>query len=157
PKVEVVDMRKELHAGNRTLFSRTLKHKMEQTIERQEQIVLLLNRRGYSTFVMCRDCGHVTECPHCDISLTFNKQSRQLKCNYSEYEELMPDICPEFESDLIQYFRTGTQRIEEALTLLIPQTRILRMDVDTTRRKGAHKKLLIEFANQEADILLGTQ
>ncbi len=157
PKVEVVDMRKELHAGNRTMFSRTLKHKMEQTIERQEQIVLLLNRRGYSTFVMCRDCGHVTECPHCDISLTFHKQSRQLKCHYCSYEEPMPVICPECESDLIRYFGTGTQRVEEALTQLIPQARILRMDVDTTRRKGAHEKLLTQFANQEADILLGTQ
>lgn len=157
PKVEIVDMREELHAGNRTMFSRKLKNKIERAIEQNEQIVLLLNRRGYSTFVMCRDCGHVTECPHCDIALTYHKQNNQLKCHYCSYEEPMPVICPACDSDLIRYFGTGTQRVEEALTKLIPQARILRMDVDTTRKKGAHERLLTQFENQQADILLGTQ
>ncbi|MEC5422746.1 primosomal protein N' [Virgibacillus sp. C22-A2] len=157
PKVEVVDMREELHAGNRTMFSRSLKERIEQCIEKEEQIVLLLNRRGYSTFVMCRDCGHVKECPHCDIALTYHKNSNQLKCHYCSYEELMPKVCPECESDLIRYFGTGTQKVEEALTQLIPQAEVIRMDVDTTRRKGSHEKLLNQFANKEADILLGTQ
>ncbi|MFD1038039.1 primosomal protein N' [Virgibacillus byunsanensis] len=157
PEVEIIDMRKELHAGNRTMFSRSLKERIEQCIQRQEQIVLLLNRRGYSTFVMCRDCGHVKECPHCDIALTFHKNSNQLKCHYCSYEEPMPTICPECSSDLIRYFGTGTQRVEEALTQLIPEANVIRMDVDTTRRKGAHEKLLNQFANREADILLGTQ
>ncbi|WP_188454441.1 primosomal protein N' [Virgibacillus oceani] len=157
PKVEIVDMRNELHAGNRTMFSRSLKDKIEQSMERKEQIVLLLNRRGYSTFVMCRDCGHVKECPHCDIALTYHKNSNQLKCHYCSYEEPMPLNCPECNSDLIRYFGTGTQRVEESLTQLIPEARVIRMDVDTTRRKGAHEKLLNQFANKEADILLGTQ
>ncbi|WP_106497673.1 primosomal protein N' [Lentibacillus sp. Marseille-P4043] len=157
PEVQIVDMRNELHAGNRTMFSRRLKEKMENCIAKNEQVVLLLNRRGYSTFVMCRDCGHVKECPHCDIALTFHKNSNQLKCHYCSYEEPMPMICPECNSDLIRYFGTGTQRVEEALTQLIPEARVIRMDVDTTRRKGAHEKLLKQFANREADILLGTQ
>lgn len=157
PEVEVVDMRAELHAGNRTMFSRSLKQKIEERIEKGEQTVLLLNRRGYSTFVMCRDCGHVKECPHCDIALTFHKKNNQLKCHYCSKEEPMPRTCPECESDLIRYFGTGTQRVEESLTALIPEATIIRMDVDTTRRKGAHEKLLDQFSNQEANILLGTQ
>lgn len=157
PKVEIVDMRAELHAGNRTMFSRVLKDKMKHAISRGEQVVLLLNRRGYSTFVMCRDCGHVKECPHCDIALTYHKNSHQLKCHYCSYEEPMPHVCPSCSSDLIRYFGTGTQRVEESLTKLMPEARIIRMDVDTTRRKGAHEKLLTSFANKEADILLGTQ
>ncbi|SET81041.1 replication restart DNA helicase PriA [Oceanobacillus limi] len=157
PDVSIVDMREELHAGNRTMFSRELKEKMEQAIQRGEQIVLLLNRRGYSTFVMCRDCGHVTECPHCDIALTYHKKSNQLKCHYCSYEERMPSECPSCTSDLIRYFGTGTQRVEEALTQVLPEARVIRMDVDTTRRKGAHEKLLKQFSDKQADILLGTQ
>lgn len=157
PSVQVVDMRDELHAGNRTMFSRTLQEKIVDRIEKGEQIILLLNRRGYSTFVMCRDCGHVKECPHCDIALTFHKNNQRLKCHYCSYEELMPTNCPACESDLIRYFGTGTQRVEESLKELIPQASIIRMDVDTTRRKGAHERLLNRFANQEANILLGTQ
>lgn len=157
PDVQIVDMRKELHAGNRTMFSHDLKAKIEQRIEKGEQVVLLLNRRGYSTFVMCRECGHVKECPHCDIALTYHKNSNQLKCHYCSYEEPMPMFCPECQSDLIRYFGTGTQRVEEALTQLIPDAKVIRMDVDTTRRKGAHEKLLTKFANGQADILLGTQ
>jgi primosomal protein N' (replication factor Y) (superfamily II helicase) len=157
PTVEIIDMRNELHEGNRTMFSVALKHEMENAIERGEQIVLLLNRRGYSTFVMCRDCGHVKRCPHCDIALTYHKNSNQLKCHYCAYEERMPLVCPECNSESIRYFGTGTQRVEEALTQLIPHASIIRMDVDTTRKKGAHEKLLKKFANKEADILLGTQ
>ncbi|WP_077326092.1 primosomal protein N' [Virgibacillus siamensis] len=157
PSVEIVDMRNELHEGNRSMFSVTLKEKMESRIAKGEQIVLLLNRRGYSTFVMCRDCGHVTECPHCDIALTYHKNSNRLKCHYCSYEEPMPVRCPSCNSDLIRFFGTGTQRIEESLVQLIPEARVIRMDVDTTRRKGAHEKLLNQFANKEADILLGTQ
>lgn len=157
PEVDIVDMRNELHAGNRSMFSRKLKEKIEQCMKRGEQIVLLLNRRGYSTFVMCRNCGHVKECPHCDIALTYHKNNNQLKCHYCSYEESMPMYCPSCSSDLIRFFGTGTQKIEEALTQVIPEARVVRMDVDTTRRKGAHERLLNQFANQEADILLGTQ
>lgn len=157
PEVKIVDMRQELHAGNRTMFSRDLMEKMEQCLENREQIVLLLNRRGYSTFIMCRDCGHVKECPHCDIALTYHKNSNQMKCHYCSYEERVPVVCPECESDLIRYFGTGTQRVEESLTKLLPEARVIRMDVDTTRRKGAHEKLLKQFGEKQADILLGTQ
>src|SRR5699024_2482917 len=146
-----------LHAGNRTMFSRRLMDSIEQCMERNEQIVLLLNRRGYSTFVMCRDCGHVKECPHCDIALTHHKKIHQLKCHYCSYEEPVPTVCPECHSDLIRFFGTGTQRVEEALMQQIPKAKIIRMDVDTTRRKGAHDKLLNQFGNGKADILLGTQ
>ncbi|UJL47890.1 primosomal protein N' [Virgibacillus sp. NKC19-16] len=157
PEVEIVDMRSELHAGNRTMFSRRLKERIEQRIQKGEQIVLLLNRRGYSTFVMCRECGHVKECPHCDIALTYHKNTNQLKCHYCSYEEPMPMNCPECSSDLIRYFGTGTQKVEEALTQVIPEASVIRMDVDTTRRKGSHEKILRQFINKEADILLGTQ
>ncbi|MFC0524085.1 primosomal protein N' [Pontibacillus salicampi] len=157
PQVERIDMREELHAGNRSMFSRDLFEKMEDRLQKGEQTVLFLNRRGYSTFVMCRDCGHVMECPHCDIALTYHRKSERLKCHYCSYEEAMPTECPSCESDSIRYFGTGTQKIEESLQQLLPEARIIRMDVDTTRRKGSHERLLTKFGNQEADILLGTQ
>lgn len=157
PKVDIVDMRAELHAGNRTMFSQMLMEKMKEAIDRHEQIVLLLNRRGYSTFVMCRDCGHVIECPHCDIALTYHRNSNMLKCHYCAYEIPMPNECPACSSDAIRYFGTGTQKVEEALTRLLPEATVIRMDVDTTRKKGAHERLLKKFADHEGDILLGTQ
>lgn len=157
PDVHIVDMREELHAGNRTMFSRQLKEEIEKRIERKEQVVLFLNRRGYSTFVMCRDCGYVINCPHCDIALTYHRKTEKLKCHYCSYEEKMPDKCPDCLSETIRYFGTGTQKVEEAIQEMIPAARVIRMDVDTTRRKGAHEKLLDKFGNHEADILLGTQ
>ncbi|MYL33089.1 primosomal protein N' [Pontibacillus yanchengensis] len=157
PEVERVDMREELHAGNRSMFSRSLYDKMQERLQKGEQTVLFLNRRGYSTFVMCRDCGHVMECPHCDIALTYHRRNERLKCHYCSYEEGMPDKCPSCESDSIRFFGTGTQKVEESLQHMLPEARIIRMDVDTTRRKGAHERLLTKFGNQEADILLGTQ
>ncbi|MDC3416444.1 primosomal protein N' [Aquibacillus salsiterrae] len=157
PEVKIVDMRDELHAGNRTMFSRTLKEAIEERIKRKEQIVLFLNRRGYSTFVMCRDCGYVLECPHCDIALTYHRKQEKLKCHYCSYEEKMPSACPSCQSETIRYFGTGTQKVEEAIQELIPTARVIRMDVDTTRKKGSHEKLLNQYGNHEADILLGTQ
>ncbi|GLO65942.1 MULTISPECIES: primosomal protein N' [Oceanobacillus] len=157
PKVDIVDMRNELHAGNRSMFSRPLMEQIDERLRRGEQIVLLLNRRGYSTFVMCRDCGHVCECPHCDIALTYHKNAQRLKCHYCSYEQAVPQICPECESDLIRYFGTGTQKVEEELAKQIPDARVIRMDVDTTRRKGSHENLLKQFSEKKADILLGTQ
>ncbi|HLS20711.1 MAG TPA: primosomal protein N', partial [Bacillota bacterium] len=157
PRVEIVDMREEIHRGNRTMFSKQLTDAIYERLEKQEQIVLFLNRRGYSTFVMCRDCGHVNECPHCDIALTYHKGSQQLKCHYCNFIENVPQTCPACESDLIRYFGTGTEKVEEALKQHIPEASILRMDVDTTRRKGAHELILNKFANKEANILLGTQ
>lgn len=157
PPVEIIDMRDELHAGNRSMFSRILLEKIEERLKKKEQIVLLLNRRGYSTFVLCRDCGYVDECPNCDISLTYHKRDHRLKCHYCQYEKAMPHVCPECQSEAIRFFGTGTERVQEALYKAIPNVRVIRMDVDTTQRKGMHEQLLRKFANKEADILLGTQ
>ncbi|WP_207577968.1 primosomal protein N' [Listeria seeligeri] len=157
PDVNVVDMREELRKENRTEFSTELLEKIKDRIAKKEQTVLMLNRRGYSSFVMCRDCGYVVECPNCDISQTYHQASNKMKCHYCGHEEAVPKKCPSCEGEHIRYFGTGTQKVEESLTKLIPEARVIRMDVDTTRTKGAHEKLLRSFRNHEADILLGTQ
>ncbi|WP_078547226.1 primosomal protein N' [Litchfieldia alkalitelluris] len=157
PAVEIVDMREELRNGNRSMFSTSLFEKLTNRLERKEQSVLLLNRRGYSSFVMCRDCGFVMNCPHCDISLTYHRTNHSLKCHYCAYELAMPSKCPECDSQHIRFFGTGTQKVEEELTKILPEARVIRMDVDTTSRKGAHERLLNDFGDGRADILLGTQ
>ncbi|OAS83384.1 MULTISPECIES: primosomal protein N' [Metabacillus] len=157
PQVDIIDMREELRSGNRSMFSTSLIEKLTERLEKGEQSVLFLNRRGYSSFVMCRDCGFVIQCPHCDISLTYHRHGQQLKCHYCGHEEQMPNVCPECQSEHIRFFGTGTQKVEEELVKVLPHSRIIRMDVDTTGRKGAHEKLLTRFGNKEADILLGTQ
>ncbi|WP_349410450.1 primosomal protein N' [Pseudalkalibacillus sp. SCS-8] len=157
PTSEIVDMREELRAGNRSLFSAALFDRLKDRIEKGEQSVLLLNRRGYSTFVNCRDCGYVAQCPHCDISLTFHKRSNTVKCHYCGFEEKQPTLCPQCQSEHIRFFGTGTQKVEEELNRLMPEASVIRMDVDTTSRKGMHEKLLNRFAEKKADILLGTQ
>jgi len=157
PPVKLVDMREELHSGNRSMFSRPLREAIEDRLARGEQMILLLNRRGYSTFVMCRSCGTVCECPHCDISLTYHRSSRTLRCHYCGYAEREPERCPACESPHIRFFGTGTQRVEEELVRLYPGIRVIRMDVDTTSEKGAHEKWLKMFQERRADVLLGTQ
>ncbi|WP_216828038.1 primosomal protein N' [Alkalihalobacterium elongatum] len=157
PTVEVVDMREELRAGNRSMFSNALFEKMKDRLEKNEQMVLLLNRRGFSTFVMCRDCGYVATCEHCDISFTYHKTNHSLKCHYCGHEERMITTCPSCSSEHVRFFGTGTQRVEEELGKVLPEARVIRMDVDTTRRKGSHQKLLKDFGDGKADILLGTQ
>ncbi|ARO66714.1 Primosomal protein N' [Bacillus cereus] len=157
PTVEIVDMREELRDGNRSMFSKALHEKIADRLEKKEQMVLFLNRRGHSTFVMCRDCGYVVQCPHCDISLTYHKMNHRLKCHYCSYEENMPTECPACQSTYIRFFGTGTQKVEEEITKLFPEARVIRMDVDTTSRKGMHEKLLKAFGEEKADILLGTQ
>ncbi|MEC1749296.1 primosomal protein N' [Bacillus mojavensis] len=157
PEVSLVDMREELRNGNRSMFSIELMEKLEETIAKGEQAVLFLNKRGYSSFVMCRDCGYVPQCPHCDISMTYHRSGQRMKCHYCGHEEPVPHTCPECGSDHIRFFGTGTQRVEEELTKVLPHARVIRMDVDTTSRKGAHEKLLSAFGEGKADILLGTQ
>ncbi|MBN2908306.1 primosomal protein N' [Polycladomyces sp. WAk] len=157
PTVDVVDMREELRQGNRSLFSRKLRTSLTQCVERGEQAVLLLNRRGYSTFVLCRDCGEAMMCPHCDISLTYHQTNRTLRCHYCGYATQVPSTCPACSGTHIRYFGTGTQRVEEELARLFPGIRVIRMDVDTTSRKGAHERLLKAFGSGQADVLLGTQ
>jgi primosomal protein N' (replication factor Y) len=157
PPVDIVDMRAELAAGNRTMFSRRLREALTLRLGRGEQTVLLLNRRGYSTFVMCRACGYTAGCPHCEISLTFHRRSGVLRCHYCGHAERQPEMCPSCGSPHIRYFGTGTERVEEELRRAFPGIRVIRMDVDTTGTKGAHEKLLAAFGRREADVLLGTQ
>ena len=157
PTVHVVDLREELKLGNRSMFSIQLAEAIRERLAKKEQTVLFLNRRGYSSFVLCRDCGTVVECPNCDISLTYHRFSEKLKCHYCGHEEYVPQVCPECASDHIRFFGTGTQKVEEELHRLFPEARVLRMDVDTTSRKGSHEVLLDAFGRGEADILLGTQ
>lgn len=157
PSIQIIDMRKELAKGQMQSFSTTLLDKIHDRLTKQEQTVLMLNRRGYSSFIMCRDCGYVLPCPNCDISLTLHMDSKRMKCHYCGHEEGIPHDCPICASSKMRYYGTGTQKVEEELQGLFPNSRILRMDVDTTRRKGAHEKLLKTFGDKEADILLGTQ
>lgn len=157
PTVFIADMREELRQGNRSMFSQSLIEAIRLRLEKKEQMVLFLNRRGYSSFVLCRDCGTVVQCPNCDISLTYHRTTEKLKCHYCGYEEHVPQICPQCQSDHIRYFGTGTQKVEEELYKLFPEARVLRMDVDTTKHKGAHEEILEIFGAGQADILLGTQ
>lgn len=157
PSVEIIDMREELRAGNRSMFSSKLFEMLKDRIERKEQCVLFLNKRGHSSFVMCRDCGYVMSCPNCDISLTYHRVNEQMKCHYCGFESTVPKVCPECTSEHIRYFGTGTQKVEAELSKILPEARVIRMDVDTTGRKGAHEKLLKDFQDGKADILLGTQ
>ncbi|MDH5161139.1 primosomal protein N' [Heyndrickxia oleronia] len=157
PSVSIVDMREELREGNRSMFSRELFEKLQDRLSKKEQTVLFLNRRGHSSFVMCRDCGYVLQCPHCEISLTYHRFTSQMKCHYCGYEASVPSVCPECDSEHIRYFGTGTQKVEEEIAKLLPEATVIRMDVDTTSRKGAHERLLQQFQEGKADILLGTQ
>ncbi|WP_075617508.1 primosomal protein N' [Paenisporosarcina indica] len=157
PEVSVVDMREELKNGNRSMFSIDLAEAIKLRLDRQEQMVLFLNRRGHSSFVLCRDCGTVVECPNCDISMTYHRHNERIKCHYCGEESQVPTICPECKSEHIRFFGTGTQKVEEEIARLFPTARVLRMDVDTTRKKGAHEQILQQFGEGKADILLGTQ
>lgn len=157
PPIEIVDMRPEVQKNGETNFSQQLLSALHARLERHEQSVLLLNRRGFSSFVMCRDCGYVLKCPNCDITLTLHMDSHSMKCHYCGHEEPIPNVCPQCQSRRIRYYGTGTEKVAAELGELLPGARIIRMDVDTTRRKGMHQKLLDQFGNHEADILLGTQ
>ncbi|MGE7903742.1 primosomal protein N' [Peribacillus sp. NPDC094092] len=157
PSVDIVDMREELRTGNRSMFSELLFTKLKDRLEKGEQTVLMLNKRGHSSFVMCRSCGLVINCPNCDISLTYHRFNDIMKCHYCGFEEGMPSVCPECESEHIRFFGTGTQKVEEELAKILPEARVIRMDVDTTSKKGSHERLLNAFGEGKADILLGTQ
>ena len=156
PTVYTVDLREELKEGNRSIFSRKLHELMEQRLERKEQSILFINRRGYAGFVSCRACGHVMKCPHCDVSLSEHKNGK-LVCHYCGYEQPAVKSCPMCGSKYILGFRAGTQQIEEQIHKEFPTARVLRMDADTTRTKDSYEEILSAFANGEADILVGTQ
>ena len=155
-QVYTVDMREELKSGNRSILSGRLRELMADRLEKREQVMLFLNRRGYSGFVSCRECGHVVKCPHCDVSLSVHRDNR-MRCHYCGYEQPRITECPECGSRYIGEFRAGTQQIEDIVGKEFPSARVLRMDMDTTRRKDAHEKILSAFANEEADVLVGTQ
>lgn len=156
PKAYVVDLRSELMKGNRTTFSELLIDRIRDRLNKKEQIMLFLNRRGYAGFVSCRKCGFVYRCPHCDVSLSLHRGGR-LKCHYCGYEQPNKKECPECGSKFIGAMKAGTEAIETAVKKMFPEAVTLRMDMDTTREKDGHEKILQAFANQEADILIGTQ
>lgn len=157
PEVAIIDMREQLKNGNRSMFSTELAEAIRQRLAKQEQMVLFLNRRGYSSFVLCRDCGTVVECDNCDISMTYHRHQELIKCHYCGEEERVPTTCPQCQSEHIRFFGTGTQKVEEEISKLFPEARVLRMDVDTTKKKGSHETILKQFGEGKADILLGTQ
>ena len=161
PPVEIVDMRQELKEGNRSIFSRKLQNALQQLAERQQQGILFIHRRGHSTFVSCRSCGYVLECPHCDVSLAYHHVEEGapelLRCHYCNYGRLHPPHCPECSSPYLKFFGSGTQRVAQELTKQFPNLKIIRFDSDTTTTKGSHRKLLTQFANGEAHLLVGTQ
>lgn len=156
PSVEITDLREELRAGNHSILSRRLSELVSDRLAKGQQTMLFLNRRGFSGFVSCRSCGFVPKCPHCSVSLSLHRGGRLL-CHYCGYEEPMPDKCPECGSPYISGFHAGTEQAESFLSRQFPKARILRMDADTTRAKGSYEKILSSFANEEADILIGTQ
>lgn len=157
PQVTLVDMREAVKTAPAPDFSQILLDQITERLARKEQVVLMLNRRGYSSFILCRDCGFVLKCPNCDVSLTLHMDTHSMKCHYCGHEEVIPNRCPSCDSKKIRYYGTGTQKVQAELEKLLPEARILRMDVDTTRKKGAHERLLAKFGAHEADILLGTQ
>jgi len=157
PEVHIVDMTDEMRNGNRSSISRTLKDKIKERLDRKEQIILFMNRRGFSTYVFCRECGYIEQCPNCDVSLTYHSNINSLRCHYCGYEKKAPDVCPECGSDKIKRAGTGTQKVEEAVRNLFQSARVLRMDFDTTRKAGSMEKILSDFRNGKADILIGTQ
>lgn len=156
PTVYTVDLREELRRGNRSVLSDRLRELMVDRLQRKEQIMLFINRRGVAGFVSCRSCGHVVKCPHCDVSLNLHNNGK-LVCHYCGYEQPMIKNCPECSSPYVGGFKAGTQKIEQYIRQQFPESRVLRMDMDTTRQKDGYEKILSAFANQEADILIGTQ
>ncbi|OKH40953.1 primosomal protein N' [[Phormidium ambiguum] IAM M-71] len=161
PPVEIVDMREELREGNKSIFSRSLQEALQQLQTQKKQGILFIHRRGHSTFVSCRSCGYVIECPNCDVSLSYHHTQENapelLRCHYCNFMRSHPENCPECSSPYLKFFGSGTQKVAEELRKLFPELRIIRFDSDTTRTKGSHRTLLTQFANGEADLLVGTQ
>ena len=157
PEVQVIDFRDYIGQNETSNFTPPLLEAIQDRLAKKEQVVLMLNRRGYSSFVMCRECGTVDTCPNCDISLTLHMDTKTMNCHYCGFSKDIPQVCPNCKSHSIRYYGTGTQKAYDELAELFPQARVLRMDVDTTRKKGSHQALLDQFGRGEADILLGTQ
>jgi primosomal protein N' (replication factor Y) len=154
-------MREELNRGNRSIFSLDLQNAIADMQTRQQQAILFIPRRGHSTFVSCRSCGFVMECPHCDVSLSYHYThegaAKLLRCHYCNYTSLQPDTCPQCCSPYLKFFGSGTQKVTQELSKLYPDLKVIRFDSDTTRRKNAHRDLIARFTSKQADILVGTQ
>ncbi len=157
PEVTIVDMRRELIDGNRSLFSKQLMDEIQINLDKGQQTILFLNRRGFSTFISCRSCGYVVKCPRCNIALTYHKNRNFLTCHYCGYTQPNLHTCPECDSSYIKHFGTGTQKVEEELSLLYPEASVLRMDLDTVSAKNSHQRILEQFEKEKIDILIGTQ
>ena len=157
PEIEISDMRREFLTGNNSIFGETLLNRLRACVEAGEQAILFVNRRGYSTFVSCRGCGYVFECGDCDVSMTYHKTDGVLRCHYCGKERRLPEVCPSCGKRYIKYFGVGTQQVEEQMKKLLPDVKTLRMDMDTTRTKDAHRTMLESFARGEAQVLVGTQ
>jgi primosomal protein N' (replication factor Y) len=157
PPVEIVDLRAELKAGNRSMFSRVLEAEMRRVLAASEQVILFLNRRGTATFILCRDCGHVLKCPRCDNPFTYHGVGDTLVCHHCNRRGRVPNVCPNCKSTRIRYFGIGTEKVEAEVQKMFPEARTLRWDYDVTRGKEAHEKILSAFIRREADILIGTQ
>lgn len=157
PQVITVDMKQEMKNGNKSPISAKLKELLQETLDNGKQAILLINRRGYNTFIACNDCGHVITCPNCSISLTYHSYNNRLTCHYCGYTKRLDNVCPECNSENIRYSGYGTQRIEDEISALFPDAKLLRMDADTTSTKFSHDRLFTAFSNHEYDILIGTQ
>ena len=157
PSVEIVDLKMELANGNRSMLSVKLHDVIEENLKEHRQTILFLNRRGYSTFIMCRECGYTVKCKNCNISMTYHKTENKLKCHYCGHEENVVTICPECHSTKIRYFGTGTQRLETEINKIFPTASTIRMDIDTVTKKNSHEEILNKFKNENIDILIGTQ
>jgi primosomal protein N' (replication factor Y) len=157
PEVVLVDMRRELARGNRSVFSRRLQGEIEIRLSRSEQVILFLNRRGLATFVLCRECGHVARCPNCDVSLVYHGLKSTMSCHYCGYETAPPQTCPACGSRRIRYFGTGTERVEAQTRAVFPEARVERLDFDVASRRGNLARILGSFARGEIDVLVGTQ
>ena len=156
PNIEIVDMKDEYKNG-KTILSSKLENKIKDRLEKKEQVILLLNRRGYSTVVSCKSCGYTYKCPHCDITLTFHKSNNSMRCHYCGYTKIIDKECPECKMQALSYLGLGTEKLENYINNIFPDARIIRMDVDTTSKKGSHEKIINDFKDHKYDILLGTQ
>ncbi len=157
PEIKIIDMKKENREGHTSIFSRELLGALERVLTSEEQAILFINRRGYHTFVLCRDCGHPLMCPHCSITLTYHHSRQVLTCHYCGFSRSVPRNCPSCGSSFIRFFGTGTERVEEECNKFFPHARYLRMDTDTTQNKGSHAAIIKEFAEKKAQVLIGTQ
>lgn len=156
PEVSIIDMTKEIKIGN-FIFSKILQEEINKRLQNKEQIILLLNRRGYSTYITCPSCGYTYRCPNCDITLTYHKASNSMRCHYCGYTKLKDDKCPNCKEEGLNYLGLGTEKVEQEIKKLFPKARVVRMDQDTTTKKGSHEKIINDFKFHKYDILLGTQ